>query len=74
MHVVLYTIGCPKCDVLEKKLRDAGIKFEAVTQISVMARKGMNELPVLEVDGERMSFAQAVSWIKTEGEKNGLTS
>ena len=64
MRVVLYTIGCPKCKVLEKKLEDAGVKFETVTQISVMARNGMNELPVLEVDGERMDFSQAIRWIK----------
>ena len=30
MKVILYTIHCPKCDILEQKLNMKGICFEVV--------------------------------------------
>ena len=33
--VVLYTTNCPRCIVLEKKLKQKGIEFEARTNFDV---------------------------------------
>ena len=46
--VVLYTTNCPRCIVLEKKLKQKGIEFEARTNFDVkeMIKKGF------EVDGQ----------------------
>jgi hypothetical protein len=30
MKIVLYTIGCPQCNVLEKKLNNAGVQYEII--------------------------------------------
>ena len=40
--VVLYTTNCPRCIVLEKKLKQKGIEFEARTNFDVkeMIKKG----------------------------------
>lgn len=63
MNVVLYTIGCPKCTVLEKKLDAAGIEYKKVTDIDEMTAKQFTELPMLEVDGEIFNFVAANTWI-----------
>ena len=33
---VLYTTGCPRCEVLKKKLEQKHIQFESVTNIDYM--------------------------------------
>lgn len=64
MKIVLYTTGCPRCSILEKKLTAAAIEFETNSDTKVMAKKGYFYLPILEVDGEAMEFGDAVKWIK----------
>ena len=63
--VVLYTTNCPRCIVLEKKLKQKGIEFEARTDSDVkeMIKKGFASAPLLEVDGEIMAFNEANQWI-----------
>lgn len=61
--IVLYSIGCPKCEVLQTKLDRAGIKYRKVTDKWEIARKGFNLMPILEVDGKSMEFGDAVKWV-----------
>ena len=63
--VVLYTTNCPRCIVLEKKLKQKGIEFEARTNFDVkeMIKKGFASAPLLEVHGEIMAFNEANQWI-----------
>lgn len=61
--VKCYSIGCPRCIVLEKKLEQKNINFELISDRSVMEAKGFLSAPVLEVDGVVMDFTQAVKWI-----------
>ena len=61
--VKLYTTGCPKCKVLETKLKQKNIDFETITDISVMEQKGFMEAPNLEVDDIVYPFAEAVKWV-----------
>lgn len=63
MKVVFYTIGCPKCRVLESKLKTKKVVFEECRDIEIMQEKGFKNAPMLEVDGTVMSFAEAVKWI-----------
>lgn len=64
MKIILYTTGCPRCGVLEKKLADAAIEFETNSDTKVMAEKGYFYLPILEVDDEAMEFGDAIKWLK----------
>ena len=66
MSVVLYSTHCPKCNVLEKKLKSAGIEYEEVDDVNVMLGMGLTSAPNLEVDGQIMDFAQATNWIKEQ--------
>lgn len=63
MKVVFYTIDCPKCRVLENKLKIKNVDFEECRDIEIMQEKGFENAPMLEVDGAVMSFAEAVKWI-----------
>lgn len=61
----LYTTHCPKCMVLESKLKDKGIEYEEITDVDVMLEKGFQQAPVLEVDGEIMDFPTANKYINS---------
>lgn len=63
MKIVLYTIGCPKCKVLEKKLGLKNIQYSIVTDEEEIRSMGFLSLPMLSVDDKVMPFAEAVGWI-----------
>ena len=62
MSIVLYSTGCPKCNVLETKLNNKNIKFDVVTDEEVMQNKGFMSLPMLEDNVEELDFMQALRW------------
>ena len=61
--ITLYTTHCPRCTILEKKLKEANIEFTICDDKEVMLGKGMDLMPVLEVDDIRMNFKQACDWV-----------
>ncbi len=61
--ITLYTIDCPKCKILEKKLSQANIEYEVCKDREVIASKGFDLMPVLDVDGQIMGFGEAVKWV-----------
>lgn len=63
MKIVLYTSGCPKCEVLKKKLNDKGINYTVFSDIDKMIEMGMTEMPMLSVDNKLMDFQNAIKWI-----------
>ena len=67
MEVVLYTIGCPKCKVLEKKLQAKGIKYIECTDETYMTENNLTTLPYLGVNGQIMEFKQAIDWVNSYG-------
>lgn len=66
MNVVLYTIDCPNCIVLEKKLNSKSISFVKVSDRETLVAKGLGDVhfPMLEVDGVVMEYGTAIEWIK----------
>ena len=69
MSIILYSTGCPKCNVLEAKLNSKSIKYEVCRDIEVMQSKGMMTAPNLEVDGKLMDFGAAIKWVNAEQHK-----
>ena len=63
MNIILYTVDCPKCKVLEKKLNNANISFEVCKDTKLMAGRNISKLPMLEVDGKMLTFKEAVDMI-----------
>ena len=66
MNVVLYSTGCPRCEVLKSKLASKNIEYKEVTDEEYMLSIGLDEMPVLEVDGNRMNFGEANKWINEQ--------
>lgn len=62
--IILYTIDCPKCKVLERKLEEKNIQYEICKDTNIMAEKGYMYLPILEIDDKVLNFKEAVDWIK----------
>ena len=65
-EVIFYSTHCPRCKVLELKLKQKGINYEENNNVEEMTAKGFKEAPKLEVDGVIMDFKQAVDWIKEQ--------
>ena len=63
MNVVLYSTGCPQCMVLEKKLEMKGIPFTKSDDFTKVIEAGYKTAPVLEVEGDLMTFGEANKWI-----------
>ena len=69
MKIVLYTIDCPACLVLEKKLIQANLEFDVVRDEQILKEKGLVHFPILEIDGLPYSLKEANDWLKEY--KNG---
>ena len=68
MEIILYsTDWCPKCQVLKKKLAAKYIEFKTIQDEEVLDEMGIDELPVLSVNGELMNMAAANNWINSWG-------
>ena len=66
MNIILYSTDCPKCKVIESKLKDKNIKFETCKDVDLMQEKGFTMAPMLEVDGEIMDFIKANKWVNAQ--------
>lgn len=60
---ILYSTNCPKCKVLETKLKNKNIEFEICNDVDLMLSKGIQQAPYLEVDNELMDFSNAIKWV-----------
>ena len=64
MMIKLYTIHCPQCNVLKKKLDAAGISYTLIDDKEWLIANGYDKFPILEVDGDQMNFSKAITWLK----------
>lgn len=63
MEIILYSTGCPKCQVLIKKLNDCKLIYSVVSDVETIKSLGIDAVPVLSIDGELYNFSQANKWI-----------
>lgn len=63
--IILYTINCPKCNVLEKKLNAANIEYTKITDENIMIELGIDKLPfpVLKVNDETLLYGDAIKYV-----------
>ena len=64
MMIKLYTIHCPQCNVLKKKLDTAGISYTLIDDQEWLRATGYDKFPILEVDGTQMNYMQAITWLR----------
>ena len=63
MKVILYSTNCPRCKVLKAKLTQKKVEHEVITDIDTMLNLGIRSAPILEVDGKRYDFTQAIDFV-----------
>ena len=76
MEVTLYSTGCPKCNVLKKKLEAANINYTEVTDTDKVSQicnsTGFDSVPIIAIeDGHILDFNRAIAWVKQVGVQNG---
>ena len=64
MMIKLYTIHCPQCNVLRKKLDIAGISYSLIDDKDWLRENGFEKFPILEVDGKTLNYMEAINWLK----------
>lgn len=63
---ILYSTGCPKCEVLKKKLAERDIRYTENNSVDEMLALGITQVPVLDNNGTLMDFKQAVEWVNNQ--------
>lgn len=63
MGNILYTTGCPRCKVLETKLKQKGVNYIECNDVEEMEKKEISSVPYLSVDGKLLDFTAAVKWV-----------
>lgn len=61
--VILYSTHCPRCKVLEAKLKEKQLEYTVNDDVEQMQNIGIESVPVLSVDGELLDFSQSVKWV-----------
>lgn len=63
MVTVFTTDTCPRCKVLKTKLQQKGIDFQECRDIDEILRRGIQSVPVLEVEGKLLDFSEALKYV-----------
>ena len=65
MKPILYTTHCPKCKVIENKLKAKNIEFVTVDAQDKLLELGITSVPVLKVDDKMMNFLEANKYVNS---------
>lgn len=63
---ILYSTGCPKCEVLKIKLKEKGIEYVECNDIEKMRELNIDEVPVLLYNNQLLKFKDAVVAINNQ--------
>ena len=71
-NIILYTLNCAKCKILEFKLKQKNIEFAIVDDDEAVIEFGkahkIFSAPILKVNEDVMDFTKAIQWINSKGE------
>ena len=65
MDIVLYSTHCPKCNMIETKLKQKHINYTVNTNVDEMKQLGFHSMPVLKIDNQYLDFHRAYKWVMT---------
>ena len=63
--IILYSTGCPVCNMLKMRLDKAGIKYSISYDSNAIFDMGFRTAPILSVDGRLMQSGEAIKWINS---------
>lgn len=61
-NTTLYSTGCPKCVILEQKLKAKNVEYKKVNDTDLMLQSGITTVPAMKIDGKIYNFAEAIKW------------
>lgn len=61
--IILYSNGCPRCKILEQKLKEKKITFNKIDDINEMTSLGLDSVPWIKINGNMMNFADSLNWL-----------
>ncbi len=61
--IMLYSNGCPKCNVIKNKLNAKNVSYVENNNVEELVSLGIQTLPVLKVGNEFLSFTEANAWV-----------
>lgn len=64
--IVLYSTHCPKCIMLENRLKQKKVNYETETSEDAIKATGFSSVPLLKVDGKIMEFNEAITWVSKQ--------
>lgn len=64
--ITLYSNGCPMCNLLKLKLKEARIEFDICSDVDVMTNMGMTKVPMLKVNDKLFDLDEALEWLKKQ--------
>lgn len=67
--IVIYGNECPRCLVLEDKMKKTGLTFSIEDNMKEIIKQGFQSAPILKVDGKYMEFQEAIKWVDSKKEK-----
>ena len=72
--IIMYSIACPQCKLLEKKFNELGIEYELENvkddteklgeAIKIGEEAGIKSFPFVKVNDKYMNFGEALKWAK----------
>ena len=69
--ITVYSTGCPRCKIIEAKLKEKNIDFTINDNIDEMSELGIMSVPVLSIDGKLLQFKEANDWINEQEGSDG---
>lgn len=67
--ITLFSTGCPKCKILEKKMDDSNISYIKNDNIEEMLSLGIEEVPVVKLEnGKLLNFMTCNLLLNEKGE------
>lgn len=62
--IILYSNHCPRCEDIKNFLVLANVDFKIEDDNDKMIAMGLNQMPILEINGVRKNYINAIKWLK----------
>lgn len=63
--MILYSTGCPKCNVLKAKLKQKNVDYVENNNVDEMQKIGITTVPMLMINSDLLDFVEAVEYINS---------
>lgn len=62
--ITLYSTGCPKCNILERRLTNDKIDFTIIDDIDKLIEMGFQNAPILQINDQFIEYSEAMKRLK----------